>query len=196
MNEQQESWHGVFGDRYTKRNPKLSDFHYTDGKTRLEITKDFLDKIPRDISILELGCNRGNATRILHDMGFTNLTGIDINANAIVQAEKEFPEYTFYHSSIEDYPPAKKFDLVYTSGVLIHIHPDNISRTINKMKTLARKWIFGFEYYSLEEESIRYSSGCWSRDYPNLFNLPIKRQEIHMRVKGYPSTHCYYLIEN
>jgi len=139
MNEEHEGWGGKFGDKYTKRNPKLSDFHYTNGKTRLELTKDFLDKLPRDISILELGCNRGNATRIIHDMGFTNITGIDINVNAIIQIEKDFPEYIFIHSSIEDYPPTKKFDLVYTSGLLIHIHPNNIESTINKMKTLARK---------------------------------------------------------
>ena len=60
MNKDQTMWSGEFGDRYTKRNPKLSDFHYTDGKTRLELTKDFLDKLPRDITILELGCNRGH----------------------------------------------------------------------------------------------------------------------------------------
>ena len=45
MNEEQYvGWGGKFGDRYTKRNPTLSDFHYTDGKTRLELTKVFHPK--------------------------------------------------------------------------------------------------------------------------------------------------------
>ena len=128
-------------------------------------------------------------------MGFTNIIGIDINKNAIDIISKEFPNYVFIHISFEDFPPVEKYDLVYTSGVLIHIHPNNIEKTINKIKTLSRKWIFGFEYYSPKEEVVRYSVGCWSRDYPNLFKLPIKRQETHTRVEGYPSKHCYYLIE-
>jgi len=130
MNKDQQMWSRDFGDRYTKRNPKLSDFHYIDGKTRLELTKDFLDKLPRDISILELGCNRGNATRIIHDMGFTNVTGIDINMSAIEIVSKKFPEYMFIHRSIEDFPIVQQFDLVLTSGVLIHIHPDNLYSNI------------------------------------------------------------------
>ncbi len=195
LNEQQELWNGKFGDRYTKRNPTLSDFHYVNGKTRLEITKSFFQDIPRDATILEIGCSTGNVIQILHDMGFTDVYGIDINGKAIDIVRAKFPKFIFKRASIEDFAPIMKFDLVYTSGVLIHIHPNNIQMTINKMKTLARKWIFGFEYYSPKEEVVRYSVGCWSRDYPNLFKLPIKRQETHTRVEGYPSKHCYYLIE-
>jgi len=193
MNIKQKTWGGEFGDKYTKRNKDLSNFEYKDGD-RLSIVHSFFYDIPRDASILEIGCNSGNMVQILHDMGFTNITGIDINKSAIDTVSEKFPEYEFIHSSIELFQMRRTYDLVFTSGVLIHIHPDNLPKVIEKMKALSKKWIFGFEYHSLKEEAINYSLGCWSRDYPNLFNLPIKRQEIHMRDKGYPAAHVYYLL--
>ena len=80
-------------------------------------------------------------------MGFTNLVGIDVNKKAIDIISHELPNYHFIQSSIEDFEADRQFDLVFTSGVLIHIHPDNLPKVIEKIKSFSKKWIFGFEYY-------------------------------------------------
>ena len=190
LNEEQQFWNGKEGDGYIKRNQDLTNFQYhTD---RLSITQSFFKDIPRDASILEIGCNTGNIITILRDMGFTDITGIDINAKAISIIEKKFPQYTFIHSAIEDFPPTKKYDLVYTSGVLIHIHPNNIARTINKIKTLSRKWIFGFEYYSEITMAQNYHGiQSWSGNYGDMFGRKPSRMEIH---KTKDEAHCFYLF--
>ncbi len=195
MNEQQQFWNGKEGDEYPSRNASFHNIEYSDG-TRLSVFKSFFQDLPRDISILELGCGPGNIIRTLKQMGFTNLTGIDINAKAIGMVEREFPEFTFIHSAIEDLPPVKKYDLVFTSGVLIHIHPNNVSRIINKMKTLARKWIFGFEYYSEITMHITYrkkEAFCWSGNYADMFGMTPTRLEIHDRLK-WKGQDCFYLF--
>lgn len=196
MNNQQIFWQGSGGNRYITRNKYFHNFEYTDGY-RKDILKDFLSKIPKDSTVLELGCNKGQTIGNLINFGFTKVTGIDINEFALKIARKEFPEFEFIESSIEDYNREKQFDLVITSGVLIHIHPKNLPFIVKKIRELSKKYIFGFEYYSKEFHKINYLNGeLWSGDYANIFNIKPQRIEIHtMKKQGSNSTHIFYLIE-
>jgi len=206
MNEQQETWAGEFGNEYVERNLEFHDVQYTGpntGYNRLTITKSFFEDMPRDASILELGCNVGSIIWILNDMGFTDVTGIDINKKAIKMVNDRYPHYRFFHSSIEDFPISKKYDMVFTSGVLIHINPTNIMPVIEKIKSLSSKWIFGFEYYSEEFEDISYyrkvSKGNlnWTGNYAKLFNMKPERLELYeVRKAVRAKIHCYYLINS
>jgi len=195
MNPQQEYWKGSGGDRYAERNSEFHNVEYEDG-LRLDIFKSFLDKIPRDSTILEIGCSRGQTTKILKDMGFHKITGIDINQSAIQQARCDFPELTFIHKSVEDCIFMLNFDLVITSGVLIHIHPDDLPKVIDKIKSLSNKYIFGYEYYSNLTKSIKHPSKCWSSDYVNMFEIGIKRVELHKTKKKVEApNHSFFLLE-
>ena len=197
MNKQQCFWQGSGGDKYVTRNSDFHNFKYMDGY-RKDILKDFLSEIPKDSTVLELGCNKGQIIGNLRDFGFTKVTGIDINKSALEIARKEFPEFEFIESSIEDYNPDKKFDLVMTSGFLIHIHPDNLPFIAKKIQELSKKYIFGFEYYSKEFQGITYFGEelCWSGNYANVFNIKPRRMEIHnMQLKAKTSAHMFYLIE-
>ena len=204
LNDQQKLWSEGFGDKYIERNLSFHNVNYIGSKkhtNRLYITKSFFEPIPRDASILELGCNVGSIINILNDMGFTNVTGIDINKRAIEIISKRYPHYDFIHSSIESFQLRRKYDMVYTSGVLIHIHPDNIMPIIEKIKALSSKWIFGFEYYSEERKDISYykkstqTSLSWSANYPKLFNMKPKRLELYEVINAERAKiHCYYLF--
>jgi len=77
MNEQQTFWVNHGGDAYTKRVLEFVNTRYTDG-FRCDIIRNTLAEIPRDSSILELGCNRGNFIGVLKKLGFTNITGVEI----------------------------------------------------------------------------------------------------------------------
>ena len=195
MNDQQVFWKGSGGDKYITRNKYFHNFEYMDGY-REDILKDFLSKIPKDSTVLELGCNKGQTMGHLKDLGFTEVTGVDINKSALKIAREEFPEFEFIESSIEELSTYKIYDLVITSGVLIHIHPDNLQTVIEKIKELSKKYIFGFEYYSKEFHDINYGGKelCWSGDYANIFNIKPQRIEIHT-MKEKNSTHMFYLLQ-
>jgi hypothetical protein len=73
--EQEDFWKGEFGDEYTIRNAGDWDAFYKRiwGVTRTELNNEFLSKLTKDSSILEVGCNRANQLKILHAQGFENL---------------------------------------------------------------------------------------------------------------------------
>lgn len=88
-------------------------------------------------TILELGCSSGRHLSHLHDHGYENLYGIEINDEALDVMEDTYPDLaaqgTFYIDAIEntitDFGDGH-FDAVYSVEMLQHLHPDN-------------EWVFG-----------------------------------------------------
>lgn len=157
-NEQVDFWKSSFGDEYTERNSGDWDAFYKEqwGITRTELNRDFLDNLKKDLRILEFGCNRGNQLKILHKEGFTNLWGFDINKQAVEMAKKDVTLNIFECSGFDTPFKDNSFDLVFTSGVLIHIAPENLSKIMNEMYRVSKRYIWCFEYYSDKCESIDY----------------------------------------
>jgi len=90
-----------------------------------------------DARILEIGCNAGRNLFVLHEAGFKNLTGIEINPEAVLLMREKFPdmvkEITIHNDTVENTIggiPDNSFDIVFTMAVLEHIHEDS-------------SWIFG-----------------------------------------------------
>lgn len=95
--------------------------------------------------IMELGCNVGRNLNALDLNGYHNLSGIEINPEAIDLMATTYPD-TFRKSYIRIGPIEthikhywdKTFDLVFTMAVLEHIHQDSywifaeIARITNK----------------------------------------------------------------
>jgi len=195
MNSQQVFWKGSGGNNYTKRNTVFENHEYTDGY-RLDILKRFLSGIPRHASLLELGCNRGLTIAHLKEMGFTDISGVEVNKLALDMACNRFPESTFYLSSIEDLDIKRRFDMVMTFGVLMHIHPDNLPTVIEKIKSLSKRWIFGNEYYSETCKQLPWKGHLSSDNFPKMFDMEPAKLEIHKKLEevSHPE-HVFYLIE-
>lgn len=94
----------------------------------LRILDQFVD---RDGAVLELGCSSGRHLSHLHEDGFGNLTGIEVNGDAFDVMAEAYPALaahgTFYHAAIEDVVGEfadGRFDAVYSVETLQHIHPD------------------------------------------------------------------------
>ncbi len=65
-------------------------------------------------SILEIGCGYGVSTWFLNDK-FKNVIGLDVSENAILTANKIFPEIEFVKSDVMNFfreNPDKKFDVI------------------------------------------------------------------------------------
>jgi SAM-dependent methyltransferase len=138
--EQIRTWSGDFGREYTDRNTftpaQLDELYQRNyGITRSAINRRFLESIPRDARILEVGCNLGNQLLMLQSMGFTSLYGIEIQDYALHRAQGRLPAAVLRQASALAIPYAGRFfDLVFTSGVLIHIAPADLPLALGEIR--------------------------------------------------------------
>ena len=206
--QQEEVWNGEFGEKYTDRNimsPDELDQLCIDnyGISRTELNKEVLDKLNVDI-ILEVGCNVGNQLLLLKMMGYTNLWGIELQEYAVEIARKRTSGINIAKGSAFDIPYKNKFfDLVFTSGVLIHISPDDIDKVLIEIYRCTNKYIWGFEYYNPEGyQMVDYrgaDSLLWKTDFAKLFldkfpDLRIVYKKI-IKYKNNDNLDIMYLLE-
>lgn len=160
--KQIEFWRGEFGKEYTDRNsydPTSWDKFYMDnwGVTKLQMNEECLAGLPKDIKILEVGCNIGLQLAGLQRMGFRNLYGLELQEYAVDKARKSTTGINVIQGSGFDIPFKDEwFDLVCTNGVLIHISPDDYSKIMEQMVRCSKRYIMGFEYYAAHVTEIKY----------------------------------------
>ena len=139
ITEQINFWSVRDGNNYTDRNPqsvKELDGLYKKqyGVLRTAMNRKFLSGISKDVKILEVGANIGLQLELLRKMGFTNLLGIEVNEYAVEAAKKIHPKIDIIKGSAFDLPFKKNyFDLVLTSGVLIHIAPKDVKKATKEI---------------------------------------------------------------
>jgi SAM-dependent methyltransferase len=82
-------------------------------------------------SVMELGCGPGRHLAHLHDAGFSDLSGLDVNSEAFDVLAEEYPELDaageFTCETIESAVPEyadDQFDAMYSVETLQHVHPD------------------------------------------------------------------------
>ncbi|RYA24610.1 methyltransferase type 11 [Malaciobacter halophilus] len=177
-NFQRQTWEDEFGKEYLQRNiytPKQLDEFYKNRYTlsRTDLNNRFLKNINKDAKILEVGTNIGNQLLHLQSMGFKNLYGIEIQERAINFAKKRADNLNIIKGDALDIPfKDAYFDLVFTSGVLIHISPDNINFAIDEIYRVTNSYIWGFEYYAKEYTDLMYQGNknlMWKADFMKLY---------------------------
>jgi pseudaminic acid biosynthesis-associated methylase len=160
--EQMLVWKSKFGRDYTDRNgltvqemDALYEVNY--GVTRTTLNERFLKGIERSARILEVGTNIGLQLQCLQRMGFSNLFGIELQAYALEESKRRARKILMIQGSAF-YLPFKDafFDLVFTSGVLIHIHPSDLMQVLREIRRCSRRWIWGFEYFSERCQKVSY----------------------------------------
>lgn len=190
---QEQFWKGDFGKEYTDRNKWSNDEEWdkiyldTWGLTKLEINNKVLRDVPRDIKILEVGCNYGAQLRGLQRMGFTNLYGVELQSYAVEESKKVYSGLNIITGSGFDLPFKNGFfDLVCTNGVLIHISPNDHSAFMKEIYRCSNKYIMGWEYYNVEIKELNYRDNqgyMWKADYSKIYqnNFPgLKEKSKHL----------------
>ncbi len=71
-------------------------------------------------SILEVGCAQGHFTEMLTQIS-DDVTAIDVSSAAVEQARKNVKGAKFYTSSLEDFDPHRRFDVIVCSEILCYI---------------------------------------------------------------------------
>ncbi|HEY0482208.1 MAG TPA: pseudaminic acid biosynthesis-associated methylase [Kofleriaceae bacterium] len=154
-------WRSEFGRAYTDRNDH-------DRPERVDAWRRLLAGLaPR--RVLEVGCNVGWNLVYLDRLGIPELYGVEPQADAVVRARARRPELGVLLGTAFDLPFRDRFfDLVFTSGVLIHIAPESLGTALDEIYRVSRRWIAAIEYDDPVEQEVAYR-GCagalWKRDH-------------------------------
>lgn len=116
--------------------------------------------------ILEIGSGTGRNLAALHEVGFTNLWGVEVSKKAIDIGTKQFPIYAemrVMYSPIErvagDLP---LFDIIFTQGCLMHLPPES-EWVFEKIARKSRRILMTIE------NEVSGSERAWVRNYKDIF---------------------------
>ena len=122
-------------------------------------------------SVLEVGANIGINLRAIQRISGANLHAVEPNQTARdrLVADGVVPPGQVYDGIAEKLPvDTATIDFVFTRGVLIHIHPDNLLAACKEMFRVSKKYLLCAEYFSVRPESIPYrghSDRLFKRDF-------------------------------
>lgn len=107
-------------------------------------------------SILECGCYNGRNLKVIADeFKHVKIAGLDVNQMALDVASKLLgPDVDLFNVDILG-SDDKKYDVVFTHGVLMHIPPDGIEKCVDKIISKANKYILHLERKELNGHVLR-----------------------------------------
>jgi len=204
---QMGEWAGDFGREYTDRNVLTLDEPenlYRDryGVTRTEMNSEFIGNLVRGIKILEVGSNIGNQLLCLQNDGFKNLYGIELQSYAVELSKSRTQGINIIQGSAFDIPFKDNFfDLVFTSGLLIHIAPDDINAVLDEIHRCTKQYIWCFEYYSDMYTKIEYRGHTdllWKTNFSKLFTARFSKlslvKEEHFKYTSNDNVDVMFLL--
>jgi pseudaminic acid biosynthesis-associated methylase len=160
-------WAGAFGDEYTERNGRVP---WSD---RVPLWRRVLERTGAK-SVLDVGCNAGWNLMALRAIDANiAMTGVDINEQALALAQGDGldAEHCAAWDVTEKYGE-NACDLVVTSGVLIHVSPADMARTMKAIRNTTNRWVLAIEYDAPQETEVTYrghAGKLWKRPYGELY---------------------------
>jgi pseudaminic acid biosynthesis-associated methylase len=179
---QLKSWTGKFGDDYIKRNA-YADWKMAPGKEAFRrIIAGFKFE-----SILEVGSNIGLNLYFINELfeGQAKIYAVEPNRQAykeLVSQKEQLKLENAWNVSAFDLPVSdSSIDIVFTSGVLIHISPTDLRLATDEIVRVAKKYVLCIEYFSHKPEVIPYQGKN---------NLLFKRDFGSFYLDNYPNLEC------
>jgi pseudaminic acid biosynthesis-associated methylase len=162
--EQEAFWAGAFGTDYIRRNEGAKLL-----ASNLAFFARALARAGKVTSCLELGANIGMNLRAL-GLLYPEMQrrAVEINPDAARELGEAIGKENVFTGSILDYPPAERFDLTLSKGVLIHIAPEMLPQVYRKLHEASGRLVLVAEYYSPSPVAIPYrghSDRLFKRDF-------------------------------
>ena len=150
--EQEEFWAGEFGNEYIQRN-KSEEYL----ASNLNFFSKALKCVGRPKSVIEFGANIGMNLLALKQLYPGLLVhGIEINENAADILSTNIGKGNVSNCSFFDFKSSDKYELALIKGVLIHINPEMLDKTYQKLYEASSKFILVCEYYNPAPVVIKY----------------------------------------
>jgi pseudaminic acid biosynthesis-associated methylase len=168
-NKQEALWRGDFGNVYIDRNVVTDDRLAALTKHWARILRA-MDGTP-PTSILEAGANIGLNLRAIRRLTEARFFALEPNAKARARLveDKIVPAENVLDGLCQSIPLRDgTADMAFTSGVLIHIHPDNLLAACRELHRVARRFVVCIEYFADKPEEILYrgqSEALFKRDF-------------------------------
>jgi pseudaminic acid biosynthesis-associated methylase len=171
-------WESDWGDSYQQRN--ASNWQSIKNRSRLfgdiflameNANKANPSPQPFPASVIEVGGGCGDNLRaidMIYERSRQPVTLMSCDPNATARAAM---------TDVADVRPGDlsalpygddAADLVFTSGVLIHVPPADLDRALSEIYRVSKRWILSIEYYNNVPEEIRYRGNdgmMWRRDW-------------------------------
>jgi len=162
--EEEKFWAGKFGDDYIERNNNTnllaSNLSFFSKATRL---------MEKPVKCIEFGANIGmniKALKLLYPEMINY--GIELNKVAAETLGKQISPKRIFNCSVLDFCSNKKWDLVLTKGLLIHINPNELTELYEKMVNACSRYLLIAEYYNPIPQSVAYrghANKLYKRDF-------------------------------
>ena len=180
MTDQLNLWISEFGDAYIARNEATAALLDPRRVMWRRILSDFGDNQPA--STLEIGANVGLNLRVLGELTKSELWAVEPNAaaRARLEADKVLAGERILEGTASRIPlPDGAVEFAFTSGVLIHIHPDQLTDSCTEIHRISSRYIAAIEYFSPDPTSVAYRGhdgqlfkcdfgGFWLDSFPDL----------------------------
>lgn len=172
--EQLEFWKGNFGNAYVDRS-RLTPGEISARGEQLDRLLISLG-VKRTVSVLEVGANIGLNLKGLRRCGWGgSFYAVEPNDKAYdtLSRDEEIALSKAFNTDGFDLPlHDDSIDLVFTCGVLIHVHPEDLVKICSEICRVSRRHVFCMEYFSAEpvEKSYRGHQGLlFKRDFGGFY---------------------------
>lgn len=161
-------WKEEYRDDYMKKNAEF------DSVLGVEAWKLMVKNTQSISSIVECGCNIGRNIDFLKQINPDyDISAIDVNEKAINFVKEKYNISDSFIGRIEDASfKNNKYDLAFTMGVLIHVHPDELLATAKKVVDMSKKYVLIGEYFNRTPTMIPYQGKenlLFKRDFGKYF---------------------------
>ena len=174
-NEQQVFWKEKYARDYISKN---SNYALEGG---IKCWAQMLQRAEKISSLLECGSNIGKNINILnHVLPSVEKSIIEISPDAYkIVTDKYKLKNSFNGPIVESDFDLAGFDLVFSMGVLIHIHPNDLLANMQKMFDYSGRYILMGEYFNRTPVMIEYhgeKDKLFKRDFGKMFmeNFPVR----------------------
>ncbi len=187
VTEQEEFWGVTYGKEYMEKNAGFDQSLGVQGwGTMLEKASDIK-------SLLECGSNIGRNIDFLQELlPESKKSIIEINKAAFEYVSSRHDLAEKFNGSIQDSSfPLGSFDLVFTMGVLIHIHPDNLLANMRKLYDYSNRYILIGEYFNRTPVMLPYQGEqdkLFKCDFGKLF---LENHDVQLVDYGFLWGHLY-----
>lgn len=178
MVSQIEGWAGEFGNQYQDRNSTS----WKSVKNRARMFGDIFESMEKanradpkpkafPESVIEVGGGCGDNLRAIDMIYERSRTPIKLmSCDPNEAARKAMADVaSVMPGDLSSLPyQDDSADLVFTSGVLIHVPPDRLEKAMAEIHRVARRWVLSIEYYNVTPEEVSYRGRdgmMWRRDW-------------------------------
>lgn len=140
-------------------------------------------------SIVEIGANIGlnlRAIKLLSSAALTAVEPNDVARQRLVADGVVTPDNCFDGFAASLPFDDGQFDLSFTHGVLIHIHPDRLTDSCKEIARVSNRYVLCSEYFSTASREIKYrghTEALFTRDFGKFWQTTCP--ELHLLDYGF-----------